>query len=261
MTQEHGRGAEAAREEPLTPPDTRAPSHAERVRTLLAARTTGALSSIAREPAGYPFATFVTYAMLEGDPIFLVSRLAEHTKNLAADARASLLVAEDGASDPLANARVTVVGPCTRVHEPAAAREAFLAVHPGASFYADFSDFAFFRLAVEAVRYIGGYGRMSWVGLEEYGAARPDPLAPHAEAILGHMNADHADALALYARAFTRASDAERATMTGIDRHGFELSVTTARGPRPARIAFERTIETPEAARAALVALVRRARG
>lgn len=259
MTQEHGRGR-GPKEEPLTPPETRAPTHGERARTLVAARSTGALATIAKDPDGFPYGSFVTFAMDGADPIFLISRLAAHTKHLEADPRASLLVFEDEAEDPLANGRVTLVGECKKLETPGAARERYLAAHPGAAYYADFTDFGFFRLEVQSVRYIGGYGRMSWVEIEQWRGAAPDPLAAHARGIIEHMNEDHADALVAYARAFTRAQNAEHVVMTGIDRYGFEISVTTEHGPRPARLAFESPIETPEEAREALVARVREAR-
>jgi heme iron utilization protein len=110
------------------------------------------------------------------------------------------------------------------------------------------------------VRYIGGFGRMSWVEAADFRAAEPDPLAIHAESILEHMNADHADANLAYARAFTRAGDATAARMTAVDRHGFDLMVDTPAGAKPARIAFEKDVTTPQAARAALVALVKQAK-
>ena len=87
----------------------------ERARTLVASISTGTLCTLALEPEGYPYGSFVTVAFDEGNPIFLISALAEHTKNLARDPRASLLVAEGGSADPLANDRVTMLGPCTRV--------------------------------------------------------------------------------------------------------------------------------------------------
>jgi hypothetical protein len=256
---EHGRSGPS--EPPLTSPETPAPSHAERARTLVASRTTGTLATIAKDPAGYPYGSFVTFALdADGAPLFLISRLAAHTQHLEADPRASLLVAEDHAEDPLANGRVTLVGDAARLEEPGAAREAFLAAHPGAAYYADFTDFAFWRLTVRSIRYIGGYGRMSWVDEASFRAAAPDPIAPHAVGILEHMNDDHAEALLAYAHAFTRATDASAAVMTGIDRYGFEMSVTTANGPRPARLAFDTPIQTPTDARRELVALVKRAR-
>ena len=145
--------------------DIPTPTHAERARTMVAQLSTGTLCTVATEPAGYPYGSFVTVALERGYPVFLISELAEHTKNLRKDARASLLVAQGGADDPLANGRVTLVGDCSLVADPEAARAAYLERHPNAGYYADFKDFNFWRLEVAAVRYIGGYGRMSWVGV------------------------------------------------------------------------------------------------
>lgn len=244
----------------FTDPDVPAPSHAERARTLAESQTTGSLASVALDPAGYPYASFVTCALQSGEPLFLISRLAEHTRNLTADPRASLLLHESGKADPLANARVTLVGKCHKLPRgDSAAREAFLAAHPGASYYVDFADFDFFRLQLEAVRYIGGYGRMSWVDADAFRSASPDPIAPAASRILEHMNSDHASALVAYARAFTRATDAVSATMTAIDRHGFEMTVNTPSGVGPARLAFDVPLEHADEARVKLVALLRAA--
>lgn len=244
----------------FTDPQVAAPSHGERARTLAAGQSIGSLASIALDPAGYPYASFITFALLEGEPIFLISRLAEHTRNLNGDARASLLVHESGNADPLANGRVTLIGRCNKVpRADEQARSAFLAVHPGAAYYVDFEDFDFYRLSLEAVRYIGGYGRMSWVKAEDFTSATVDPIAPAAAGILSHMNADHAAALVTYARAFTRAVDAEKATMTAVDRHGFEMTVTTPGGVGPARLAFDAPLTTAGEARTKLVALLRAA--
>ena len=174
------------------------------------------MCTLALEPEGYPYGSFVTVAFDGGDPVFLISELAEHTKNLERDPRASLLVAESGSADPLANGRVTMLGPCTRVEgDAASARAAFLAAHPSSSYYADFRDFAFWKLQVDHVRYIGGYGRMSWVSKADWRAAEPDPLGPSAAGIMAHMNADHADAMVLYCKAFSKATEITAASMTG----------------------------------------------
>jgi heme iron utilization protein len=130
--------------EPLYDVNVPTPTHAERARTLVAQISTGTLCTLAIEPEGYPYGSFVTLAFDEGDPVFLISALAEHTKNLERDSRASLLVAERGAADPLANGRVTMLGACTRIERnEGQARAAFLAAHPNSSYYADFRDFAF----------------------------------------------------------------------------------------------------------------------
>jgi heme iron utilization protein len=247
--------------DPLYDVNIPTPTHAERARTLVAQISTGTLCTLALEPAGYPYGSFVTVAFDDGHPVFLISGLAEHTKNLEQDHRASLLVAESGSEDPLANGRVTMLGPCTRVEEDGgSARAAFLAAHPNAAYYADFRDFAFWKLRVNAIRYIGGYGRMSWISQADWQAAEPDPLASSAAGTMAHMNDDHADAMVLYCKAFSQATDITAATMTGVDRYGFDMSATTPKGPRPVRVAFAEPVRTPEEVRAVLIAMVKDAR-
>ena len=260
MTDAHRRSSGAAAE-PLYDVNVPTPTHAERARTLVSQISTGTLCTLAIEPAGYPYGSFVTVAFENGNPVFLISALAEHTKNLEQDPRASLLVAETGSADPLANGRVTMLGPCTRVEgDGGSARAAFLAAHPNSRYYADFRDFRFWMLHVESVRYIGGYGRMSWIGKDEWQTAESDPLGPSAAGVIAHMNADHADALVLYCKAFSKATEITSATMTGIDRYGFEMSAKTSEGPRPVRLAFATQISTPEDARAVLIAMLKDAR-
>ena len=258
-TDRHARPA--GRAEPLYDVNIPTPTHAERARTLVARIPTGTLCTLALEPAGYPYGSFVTVAFDEGNPVFLISGLAEHTKNLERDPRAAVMMAESGAADPLANGRVTLLGPCSRIEgDGDRARTAFLAVHPNAAYYADFRDFAFWKLRVNAIRYIGGYGRMCWISEDEWQAAEPDPLAPYAAGAIGHMNADHAEALVLYCRAFSKATAVTSATMTGVDRYGFDMSARTAEGPRPVRVAFATPVATPEDLRAAMVAMAKDAR-
>ena len=112
MTEDaHSRPTGAA-PEPLYDVNVATPTHAERARTLVTQASTGTLCSLALEPEGHPYGSFVTVAFDGGDPVFLLSALAEHTKNLQRDPRASLLVAEDVSDDPLANGRVTLLGSC-----------------------------------------------------------------------------------------------------------------------------------------------------
>lgn len=260
MTDAHGRAGPSP--SPLYDPNVRTPTHAERVRTLVAGCATATLSTLSTDPAGYPYGTFVTFAMAGISPVLLISRIAEHTKNLVADERASLLLHETGKADPLANARVTLLGRFRRLAREDAdeARAAFLAAHPYATGFVDYDDFSFYALGVEHVRYIGGYGRMSWVSAEDFAAATVDPIAPSVEGIVRHMNEDHADALLLYCRAFSRATDAERATMTTIDRYGFEMTAYGPFGQGRVRLGFEQPIKDGTEARKALVALVGNAR-
>lgn len=219
------------------------------------------LSTLAERPPGTPYGSLVAFALDEDVPVLLLSGLAEHTRNLKRDPRASLLVAEDFGNEALAAGRVTLLGVCRPLDDDRSARAAFLAAHPSAARYVDFDDFSFFALQVESVRYVGGFGRMSWIERDAWAAAEPDPLAPHARGIVDHMNDDHADALVAYARALGELPGATSAVMTGIDRHGFDLLVAESGGEeRPLRLGFDAPVTTPADARRALVALVRSAR-
>jgi putative heme iron utilization protein len=242
------------------------PTHAERARTLVGAANRGVLSTVALDPPGYPFGSVATYALDEtGRPIVFVSTMAEHTRNAAADPRASLIVTEPfpEGSDPLAAGRVTLIGDLLEVggDERPAVRDRYLEANPASAYYIDFGDFSFWRLEVRSVRYVGGYGRMSWVDAGDYGAAEADPLAGEAAVgILEHMNADHADSLVLMARVLGGRPDATGVVMSAVDRYGFDVVVTAPSGRAPLRLAFEAPVATPAAVRPAMIRLVERAR-
>ncbi len=257
MTNEHQRPASREDRELAALP---APTHAERCRTLVATAKAATLCTVAREPEGYPYGSLVTVAIDElGRPLLLLSTLAEHTGNLLARKEASVLVTEplDAHDQPLAVGRVTILGPAAAVpvDERTAVRETFLAHQPTASYYVDFSDFAFYRIEPAALRYVGGFGRMSWVSAEDYRAAEPDPLASSARGILAHMNDDHSESLLAYARSLAAIPDAESATLTSVDRYGFDMAVKTASGPRATRLAFPSPAATAGDVRASMIAM------
>jgi putative heme iron utilization protein len=254
--------AETERTLAATPGIQGEPTDAERSRTLIASARTAALATIG--DGGFPFGSLVSHAVdASGRPLLLLSDLAEHTRNLAADPRASLMAVQDGDGDPLALARVTVVGEVgeLRGDEREAALAVYRATHPGA-FYAGFADFRLYRLEVASVRYVGGFGRMSWVDAAGYTDAEPDPLRPHAARIVDHMNDDHADSLVLFARVFGGREQAVEARMVDCDRYGFAMfSRDTPDGEQTAvRLPFRTRVDTPEGARTAMVNLVREAR-
>ncbi len=245
------------------PPPVPEPPFAERTRTLVHLGRVGTLSTRLRQHDGTPFGSVAPYGSdATGAPTLLISRLAVHTQNLLADARASLLVTQPGwTEDPLAGARVTLVGRVALVPdgERAAVREDYLGRHENARYWVDFGDFAFYRLAIEALYYVAGFGAMGWVESADYAAAAPDPLADHAAAMIAHMNADHAEALVLYCRHFAGVA-AEAATMTGIDRMGFRVRARVGDRLQGLRINFPGDARTPTEARAVLVDMVRQAR-
>ena len=174
-------GPPRASDSPVVPE----PTFAERARTLVLQARTGTLATLSRRHPGHPFASIMPYALdAEGRPLFLISSMAMHTQNLQGDGRASLLVTQPGATgDPLASGRVTLMGQAVRLSgdDVATARPAYLAAHPNAAYWVDFEDFAFWRLTIGDVYFVGGFAAMGWVEADEYRAARPDPLVEFAE--------------------------------------------------------------------------------
>lgn len=263
-TRDHGDPGDAPTIPPPLSPiaDERRPSAAEEARTIAASTNTATLASLTT--SGDPWASFITYGLLDGAPVLCVSHLAEHGRNLAGDPRASLSIVAPGAgSDPLASSRITLAGV---VEQPVgdelnAAREAHVSAVPAARFYVDYSDFALWVLRVHRVRWVGGYGRMDSATAADYAAAMPDPIRPLAAGAVDHLNADHADSLAQMARVLGGYPDTEVAECTGVDRYGLDLKVQTPRGAAYTRIGFGRRLEAADELRSAAAELGRRARG
>ena len=215
---------------------------ADAARTLVDAATTGTLSTVALDPAGYPFGSVVSYGLDDtGDPLFVISQLAEHTRNLLGDPRASLLVAErhvEG-TDPLAVGRVTLVGDATPV--AAADQDAAVAVVasrvPAVAGYAGYGDFQCYRMRVRASRWVGGFGEMDWVDAAAYRGGEVDPVLPHRHGIAAHMNDDHADAGILLCEQ-ALGTPVTSATFRHADRFGCEYVARTEDGLAIVRLSF-----------------------
>ncbi|HVE94776.1 MAG TPA: pyridoxamine 5'-phosphate oxidase family protein [Acidimicrobiales bacterium] len=152
------------------------PTAAEHARRIAGAAREGFLATLAVDPPGTPFGSLVAFVLEpSARPLLCLSDLAEHSRNLSVDSRASLMAVEPNESDHtdgLARGRVTLLGTCHRVpdNDLVGARAAYLAAHPEA-FYVDFADFGFYRLHVEQVRWVGGFGAMNWVDADAYASA------------------------------------------------------------------------------------------
>ena len=233
------------------------PEIATDARTLVRRAFKGTLASL-DSPSGAPYASLITLATdAGGAPLFLISTLARHTRNLVEDPRTSILIdGTDAAADPLQGARLTLSGKAEKVNGEAERRR-FLARHPEAELYADFPDFSFWRLALEGAHYIGGFGRIVDLAASDLLVSLDgaDALLEAEPGIVAHMNEDHADAIALYALAFT-GGDPGPWRMTGIDPDGCDIAL----GPDGRRISFATRVLTPGDARKELVRLAEEAR-
>ncbi len=252
-------GPGASTNEPPVPE----PSYAERARTLVHLGRLGSLSTLSQKRPGWPFGSVMPYGLDQrARPSFLISTMAMHTQNILGDSRASLLVTQpDASGDPLGAARVTLLGETSRVAEEEVqqVRDLYLARYQNAKYWVDFNDFAFYRMEVVDVYYVGGFGVMGWVAADEYARAQADPLADTASEIIQHMNTDHADALVLLARSFAGV-EAEEARMTSVDRLGFHLRLKTADRVHSARVPFTREVRNTQETRTVLVEMVQQAR-
>jgi heme iron utilization protein len=190
-----------------------------------------------------------------GRPVFFISSMAMHTQNLQEDERASLLITQpDVSGDPLGSARLTLVGSAA-VTPAAEVSELYLSHYESARQWQDYSDFAYYRLNVTGVYFIGGFGVMGWVSAEEYAAAAPDPLAPSAPGIIEHMNSDHADAVRrIVAHHVGEAPD--EAVITAVDRLGFHVRLRTGDRVHGLRIAFPREVKRSNEVRSVFIEMM-----
>jgi len=241
-----------------TEPPSASPPHEDppvwQARKLLRAARVGTLATAT---VGQPYAALVTPATApDFSPLLLLSTLSEHTRHLRAEPRCALLVAAaPSEANPQTAPRVSVTALAERADEPGL-KARFLTVHPYAAGYAEFADFALWRLRPMAAMFVGGFAQAVRLRRE---ALLPDAAAVAAVAaaeagILGHCNQDHPDALAAIARAAGGAEGGWR--MVAVDVDGCDLAC----GETVLRIAWSAPVGDVMAIRAELVRLARAAR-
>jgi len=213
---------------------------------LLREARSGALATLMPD-FGDPYCSLVNVATtIGGSPVLLLSKLAVHTKNLLSDARTSLMLDERKEGDPLEGARVMLMGRCVKDND-AATPIAYLRRHPDAEMYANFSDFAFYRMEVGGAHLVAGFGRIVDLKPQDVLTDVVDAKAlVEAEAdAIAHMNTDHADACRLYATRLLGAGDGDWRCV-GIDPEGIELQNgrMALRLPFPRRIIALGTLRT-----------------
>jgi putative heme iron utilization protein len=225
-------------------------------RSLARRRDRAALATIARGEGldGAPYVSLVLVAFdLDASPLFHLSDLAQHTRNLGSDPRAALLL--DSAAlgpDPLAQPRVTLLGE-VRPIEDARLFHRFMARHPASLPYSGFRDFHLHRMAVSRAHLVAGFGRIAWIeGRDFLFAADAGALAAGEAALVATLNEKHG---ALLAHCAAQASGAAGAgwQASGVDPEGLDLR----RGEETLRLEFTAPATTPETALAALLALAK----
>jgi heme iron utilization protein len=232
---------------------------AKLARSLLRRSRQGALGTL-RAGSGDPYCSLVNVAShADGSPILLISRLAVHTRNLLADDRVSLMLHEQVVGDPLEGARIMLAGRAERpgTETEATLRRRYLNAHPSAQAFVDFNDFSFFRIRPAAIHLVAGFGRIIDLQPGQFLTDISDAAAllEAEQGAIEHMNADHRDAMALYATRLLGASAADWRCV-GCDPDGIDMQADA----RTLRLDFPRRIATPAALRQVLKELAEQAR-
>src|ERR1700731_152561 len=228
-------------------------------RSLLRRSRQGALATLT-PGSGDPYCSLVNVASPpDGSPILLISRLALHTRNLLGDARLSLMLDERAEGDPLEGSRIMLAGLAEHADgdDVAILRRRYLNAHPSSEVFVNFKDFSFFRIRPHAAHLVAGFGRIVDLKPEQFltDIADAGALLEAEQGAVEHMNADHREAMNLYA---TRLLGAEAADWrcTGCDPEGIDLQA----GSATLRLDFPERVTGPGKLRKALVKLAEEAR-
>lgn len=225
-------------------------SLANEARQFLRSTRSGILATSSVKFEGYPFGSVAPFVLdHDGQPLLLISTIAEHTKNIIANCKVSLLVFA-GAEDLQANARLTLLGEAEQTDKNDELLKArYLRYFPSAEQYFAMHDFYFYRLQIRHARYIAGFGSMGWLEGETFKSPRTPLIAQEAD-IIEHMNTDHQVNMKSYCQHYHGISP-NSTEMLGIDSDGFDLRA----GDRILRFSFEQPIHDAMSARTALVAM------
>lgn len=223
------------------------PSYAEQAKTLMHRGRIGSLSTLSQKHPGWPFGSLMPYGLdHRGSPIFLISTLAMHTRNLLGDDRASLMVSQPGPTgDPLGAARVTVMGQGQKLTQEASdqVREQYLTRFANAAHWIDFPDFGFYQLEIMDVYYVGGFGAMGWIPAEDYHQASIDPLADETHTLIDKLHHTYASHLKQIAQQ-AGYPNVQSVVVTSLDYLGFHLRFQTEDRVQSLRIAFPQPATT-----------------
>jgi heme iron utilization protein len=240
---------------PIDPDKAHAEAVADAKRLMRLART-GALATLETEGGGLLTTLVGVASDFDGAPLFLMSTLSRHSRNLAHDPRASLLLTgSHDRGDPLNHPRVTLGG---RVEQNAAnrAKSRYLQRNRKATLYAGFTDFSMFGLRIQTVHFNGGFGRAGALVPAEVLASRAGEavLAAAEERLIAEVNALGESAVARLAghKASPRARGPGGWRAIGLDSEGLDLIA----GGRVARVQFRAAADDPATWRARLEELI-----
>ena len=183
------------------------------------------LSTISKQHNGYPFGSFVTYVSGWDRTIFLyLSDLADHTKNLKKDHRSCITIYKKNNSGDVQNsARLTLIGDLKKVQDSIyeACKERFHNFFPESKAYEQMHDFNFYQISITQARWIGGFGKISWLDSKNWKNVSVDWFGSE-ENMIDHMNEDHSNTIRSALHAVHDIKDKE-AVMIGLSIDGYYI--------------------------------------
>jgi heme iron utilization protein len=196
---------------------------AHEARRMLRAHRYGALGTLSKKFDGYPFGSITPYLVdHDGSLLILISTLAEHTKNIRHDPRVSLITHDQLDPHIQTQGRVTVVGNARLEQNREQAGMRYLRYFPEALTYFAMHDFSFYRIRPIAIRYIGGFGKIHWVNMENYTVVQAEAFARQEEALLAETNARQQAVLRQLLRQ-RHSIDAANVQAIGLDCDGLDV--------------------------------------
>lgn len=189
-------------------------------RKLLKEHDTGVLSTISTDVEGYPFGSVTPYCLSSNlEPLILISTIAQHTKNIIANNKVSLIVFAPESEDAQASGRVTYLGDAVLTDDQED-KEKYSLHFPKSKGYFDFHDFKLYKIQFKRIRFIGGFGSIHWVESADY--FTQNSLESVQERIISHMNKDHADSINGYLKKYKNL-EVSGASILAIDEEGFDV--------------------------------------
>jgi heme iron utilization protein len=229
-------------------------SKARTARQMLRTHRCGALCTLSKRFNGHPFASLTPYLVdHDGSMLILISALAEHTKNIRHDPRVSLITYNNDDLNIQSQARTTVVGEARPEMDKQQIAARYLRYFPESQSPVAMSDFSFYRILPQTLRYIGGFGKIHWVSAASY-LVPAYALIEQEDDVIAHMNLDHRDTLRRYCK-YIHQWDVLDVEMLGIDCDGFDVRADGGN----LRFDFAEMVLDAQQARRALVEMAQRA--
>lgn len=226
---------------------------------LLTHEGDGVLSTISVDVAGFPFGSVTPYC-LDRDfiPNILISSIAQHTKNIKANPKVSLLISETHTkTNKQSLSRLTYIGEAEKVVGDSDIKKRYLSFFPSAATYFQTHDFSFYRINPVRLRFIGGFGKIYWIEKSDLTLQNIFSIDDELK-IVEHMNKDHHYNLKDYVRFYLgfECGEGDELRIMGLDQFGVDLSLNDTKH----RIDFKAPLENPSQARSVFVEMAKEAK-